>query len=249
MNNDAYEDLAAGYAKSRRADPRIAVKIEAALGSARSVVNIGAGAGSYEPTDREVTAVEPSIEMIAQRPAGSAPVVQACAEELPFEEDSFDAAMAVLTVHHWRNLDRGLAELCRVARNRVVVVTFDYEVLQRLWIIRDYFPGMIAARPDPSSSGSLARRLPSAKSVPLLVPRDCRDLFFAALWARPRLFFDEDVVQPMWGWGQLSPEAKVEGRERLAADLASGAWRRRNDDIRDRAELDVGLRLVIAALD
>jgi len=141
----AYDDLGRGYSGVRRADPRIAGCIEEALGDARSVLNVGAGTGSYEPADREVTAVEPSLEMIDQRPEGSAPVVQGVAEALPFDNDSFDAAMGVLTIHHWANLDTGLAEMQRVARRRILIVTFDPEVLRELWIVRDYFPGMLQA--------------------------------------------------------------------------------------------------------
>src|SRR4051812_31208207 len=135
-----YDRLGQGYAAIRRPDPRIAARIWKALGDARTVVNVGAGTGSYEPSDREVTAVEPSGVMIAQRPEGSAPVVRAGAEALPFTDGAFDAAMAILTIHHWQDLAAGLAELRRVARQRVVVVMYDAEVNLRLWIIQDYLP-------------------------------------------------------------------------------------------------------------
>jgi SAM-dependent methyltransferase len=232
----------------RRADPRIAGCIEEALGDARSVLNVGAGTGSYEPGDREVIAVEPSAEMIDQRPEGSAPVVQGSAEALPFDNDSFDAAMGVLTVHHWADLDTGLAEMQRVARRRILIVTFDPEALRELWIVRDYFPEMLQAEPGQTSSGRLASVLPNATVVPLPVPHDCRDHFFAALWARPELFFDADVVRPMWMWQRLSEAARLEGRDRLAADLASGAWDRKFGHLREASELDVGLRLVVGEL-
>ncbi len=248
MNSTAYDRLGRGYSEVRRPDPRIAARIQTALGDARTVLNVGAGTGSYEPTDRDVTAVEPSAEMIAQRPAGSAPVVQAGAEALPFDDDSFDAAMAVLTVHHWIDLGAGLAELRRVARQRIVVVAFDPEVLWDLWIVRDYFPEMVQAKSDPTSSPRLAAALPAAKELPLPVPRDCSDYFFAALWARPELFFDAEVVKPMWVWQRLSEEARQEGRGRLAADLESGAWDERFGHLRETQELDVGLRLVVSRL-
>jgi SAM-dependent methyltransferase len=244
-----YDRIGVGYGEVRRPDPRIAARIEEALGDARSVLNVGAGTGSYEPGGREVTAVEPSAEMIAQRPAGSAPVVQASAEELPFEDGSFDAAMAVLTVHHWADAGAGLREMRRVARQRVLVVAFDPSALVDLWITRDYFPEMLRLkRRSPGSGEQLAAILEGARSEPLPVPRDCHDLFFAALWARPEMLFDEEVVRPMWVWQSISEEARQEGRERLAGDLESGAWDERYGHLREMEELDVGLRLVIAEL-
>lgn len=136
------------YREVRRPDPRIAARIETALGDARSVLNVGAGTGSYEPVDREVIAVEPSAEMIAQRPVGSAPVVQASAEALPFDDASFDAAMAIISVHHWSDLAAGLAEMRRVARRRVVILTFDPEPLGDLWLVKDYFPRTLEIHGD-----------------------------------------------------------------------------------------------------
>ncbi len=229
----------------RRPDPRIAARIDAALGGARTVLNVGAGTGSYEPRDREVTAVEPSAEMIAQRPPGSAPVVQASAEELPFGDHSFDASLAVLTVHHWADLGAGLAELQRVSRERIVIVTFDPEALTDLWIPRDYFPEMLTLkRRAGATSATLAARLAGATVEPIPVPRDCTDLFFAALWARPEKLFDEEVLRPMWVWQSISEEARREGRERLRADLESGAWERSHGHLRALPALDVGLRLL-----
>jgi ubiquinone/menaquinone biosynthesis C-methylase UbiE len=250
MADAAYDRIGVGYGEHRRADPRIAARIEAALGDARSVVNVGAGAGSYEPRDREVTAVEPSIEMISQRPAGAAPVVRASAESLPFGENSFDAALAVLTAHHWADLSAGLNEMQRVARLRIVIVTFDSAALEQLWITADYFPQMLELkRPSGAGSHDLARMLPASSSSPLPVPRDCTDHFFAALWARPELIFDEDVVRPMWVWQSISEEARQAGRKRLAADLESGAWEERYGHLREQPELDVGLRLIVSELD
>jgi SAM-dependent methyltransferase len=242
-----YDRLGRGYSRVRQPDPRIAAQIDAALSDARTVLNVGAGTGSYEPEGRVVTAVEPSAEMIGQRAAGSAPAVRASAEDLPFPDDSFDASMAVLTAHHWADLDAGLVEMRRVTRERIVIVAFDPEALAGLWIAHDYFPEMLALkRQSGASSGELMARLPGATSVPIPVPRDCRDLFFAALWARPEMLFDEEVVQPMWVWQSISKAARNGGRERLAADLESGAWDERHGHLRERAELDVGLRLVRA---
>jgi ubiquinone/menaquinone biosynthesis C-methylase UbiE len=240
-----YDQLGHGYANTRRADPRIARRIVEALGEARSVVNVGAGAGSYEPADREVTAVEPSAEMIAQRPAGAAPAVQASAESLPFADDSFDAALAILTAHHWADLNAGLSEMLRVARQRVVIVAFDSEALEDLWISADYFPEILALkRSSGASSRDLLGKLPGATSSPVPVPKDCTDLFFAALWARPELLFCEEIVRPMWVWQSISEESRRTGRERLATDFESGAWEQRYGHLRELNELDAGLRLV-----
>jgi SAM-dependent methyltransferase len=188
-----YEKLGSGYAVVRRPDPRLAQRIHQALGDAQSALNVGAGTGSYEPQGLRVTAVEPSAEMIAQRPEGAAPAVQASAESLPFDPGAFDAALAILTVHHWADLQGGIAEMLRVARKRIVIVTFDPDPLRELWIVRDYFPGMLALKSDATSGGRLAAELPRARSEVLPVPRDCTDLFFAALWGRPELFFDDAV--------------------------------------------------------
>jgi SAM-dependent methyltransferase len=249
MTDPAYDRIGRGYSLVRRPDPRIAAQIEAALGDARTVLNVGAGAGSYEPADREVTAVEPAAQMIAQRPAGSAPVVQASAEALPFADDSFDAAMAVLTVHHWADLGAGLKEMWRVTRRRIVLVAFDSSALADLWIVRDYFPEMLGLkRRSRATSAELAAMLSALTPVPIPVPRDCSDHFFAALWARPEMLFEEEVVRPMWVWQSISEAARREGRERLAADLESGAWDERYGHLRELAELDVGLRLLVAEL-
>lgn len=249
MSESTYDHLGRGYANTRRADPRIAGRIEAALGDARSVVNVGAGTGSYEPAGRDVTAVEPSAVMIAQRPPGAAPVVQASAASLPCDDDSFDAALAVLTAHHWADLNAGLTEMLRVARRRVVIVAFDSEALEHLWIAADYFPEILGLkRSSGASGGNLVRMLPAATSSPLPVPHGCTDHFFAALWARPEMLFDDEVVRPMWVWQSISEESRRVGRERLAADLESGAWERRYGHLRELDELDVGLRLVVAEL-
>jgi SAM-dependent methyltransferase len=250
MADATYDRIGVGYREHRRGDPRIAARIEEALGEARSVVNVGAGAGSYEPPEREVTAVEPSAEMISQRPAGAAQAIQASAESLPFGDDSFDAAMGVLTAHHWTDLSAGLSEMQRVARLRIVMVAFDPEALESLWITADYFPAMLELkRPSGAGSRELAAMLPATTTSPLPVPRDCADHFFAALWARPEMLFDDDVMRPMWVWQGIPEEARQTGRERLAADLESGVWEQRYGRLRQQSELDVGLRLVVSALD
>jgi SAM-dependent methyltransferase len=235
-----YDRIGHGYARTRRPDPRISSAIGEALGDAASVLNVGAGAGGYEPDDRDVTAVEPSSEMIAQRAPGAAPVVQASAEALPFEDDSFDAAMAVHTVHHWPDLDAGLAELRRVSRGRVVILASDAGPAAGLWTA-DYYPGV----PRGDGASRVAEALGDATVVPVPVARDCTDLFFWALWGRPELFLDEEVVQSMWIWSIMPAAERDEGRARLASDLADGTWDRRHGQLRETDELDVGLRLVI----
>lgn len=245
MSVAPYDRLGRGYSRVRRPDPRIAAQIDAALGEARTVLNVGAGTGSYEPDGRTITAVEPSVEMIGQRPPGSAPVIQASAEDLPFADQSFDASLAVLTVHHWADLGAGLAEMRRVSRKRIVIVTFDPEALTELWINRDYFPeSLTLKRRSEATSGGLAELLAGATVEPIPVPRDCTDHFFAALWARPEKLFDEEVVRPIWVWQSISEEAREKGRERLKADLESGAWEQRYGHLRALSSLDVGLRLV-----
>jgi SAM-dependent methyltransferase len=245
VSGTPYDQLGQGYSRVRQPDPRIAAQIDAALGEARTVLNVGAGTGSYEPTERDVTAVEPSAEMIGQRPPGSAPAIQASAEDLPFDEGSFDASMAVLTAHHWMDLDAGLAEMRRVSRERIVIVTFDPEALAELWIARDYFPEMLTLkRRSGATSGELAELLADATIEPIPVPRDCTDQFFAALWARPEKLLDEEILKPMWVWQSISEEARRKGRERLEADLKSGAWEQRNGHLRALPALDVGLRVV-----
>lgn len=245
----AYDRIGLGYSAVRRPEPRIAARIEAALGDARTVLNVGAGTGSYEPADREVTAVEPSATMISQRPSGSAPVVRAFAEELPFEDDSFDAAMAVITVHHWSDLEAGVAEMARVARRRIVLLTFDPAPVADLWLVRDYFPSALDYHAEAMPPlGGLVAMLPGASVQPVPVPAGCTDGFFVALWDRPELHLDPDVRRGSSVW-HLVPEAEIErGLAKLEADLESGRWDERNGHLRDLAELDVGLRLLAAEL-
>src|ERR1700761_8608122 len=187
-----YDTIGTTYTVTRRTDPRIAEQIRAALGDARTVLNVGAGTGSYEPADRDVTAVEPSALMRAQRPAGAAPCVAAGAESLPFEDQSFDAAMAFATVHHWADPIAGLREMRRVA-GRVVVFTHDTDDaawLDRFWLTRDYLPevaDLLVGRP---SLTELARAI-DARAEPVLIPWDCADGFFEAYWRRPEAYLDE----------------------------------------------------------
>ncbi len=227
----------------------MAAPIWEVLGDARSVVNVGAGTGSYEPSDRQVVAVEPSEVMIAQRPPGAATAVQAAAEDLPFADDSFDAAMAILTLHHWSDVDAGLTEMMRVARARVVIVAFDPEVAAELWIVRDYLPEADShhLRRHPSMT-QLLDALPGANVQPLLTPCDCADRMFATLWARPEQYLDPQVRAATSTWDQLPRAATDRALKALRRDLASGTWDERYGNLRTTPEWDVGLRLIRADL-
>jgi SAM-dependent methyltransferase len=242
-----YDRIGVGYAAIRKPDPRLAARIWRALGDARRIVNVGAGTGSYEPPDRDVVAVEPSTEMIAQRPPGSAPVVQASAEALPFEDGAFDAAMAILTMHHWADWRRGLAELTRVAPARVVLVTFDLDVAADFWLVRDYLPE--AGELDRASFPSivtLTEELGGATVDVLRLPSDCSDRMFAGLWARPEEYLDPTVRAGSSVWHRLPVETVDAAVARLRADLESGAWDARHGALRTTPEWDTGLRLVCA---
>lgn len=245
----AYDEIGRDYSQHRRPEPRLAASISEALGNARSVINVGAGAGSYEPPDREVLAVEPSATMIAQRRPGSARAVQASAESLPVADDSFDAALAVLTVQHWDDVARGLAELARVARRRVVIVTMDVDKLGELWLVREYLPESLAAHAAASPTiGSLRRTFPNTSVSVLAVPRDCTDWFMAALWAHPEAHLDASIRRATSAWHQLAPDVVERALAALRNDLDSGRWDARHGHLRRTPTLDVGLRIVRAEL-
>lgn len=241
-----YDRIGHGYAARRRPDPRVARCIHDALGDARTVVNVGAGTGNYEPAGRDVVAVEPSRTMIAQRAAGAAPVVRAIAEALPFDTGTFDAALAILTVHHWHDRARGLAELRRAAR-RQVVFTFEPEWSDAAWIT-DYWPEIRAVDTeiDPPDVAFLSRHLDVRDVVVVPIPSDCTDGFGAAYWARPEAYLTGEVQAGMSCFTQLSATARAAGIDRLRADLASGAWDARHGHLRAQRERDVGYRVVVA---
>jgi SAM-dependent methyltransferase len=240
-----YDAIGAGYAAFRRPDPRIAAQIEAALGDARSVCNVGAGAGGYEPRARRVVALEPSLRMIAQRARGSAPVVRARAEALPFADGAFDAALAVLTIHHWQDAPRGLAELCRIAPRRVVL-TFDPAVSARFWLVEDYIPEIAALDERAWPVGEVARALGTTRVEVVPVPADCSDGFLAAYWRRPERYLEPDVRAPISALAQLDPVIVERGIARLRHDLATGRWHERHADLLERDAADFGYRLLIA---
>ncbi len=244
-----YDQIGRGYREVRRPDPRIAARIEAALGDAASVLNVGAGTGSYEPPGRRVVAVEPSQRMIDQRPEGAAAVVQASAEALPFAADSFDAAMAIISVHHWSDLQAGLLEMRRVACRRVLILTFDPTPLGDLWLVKEYFPRTLEIHGDamPPIKDLLAM-LPGARVEAVPVPRLCEDGFFCALWDRPEMHLDPDVRRASSVWHLMPSEEVEQGLASLRDDLESGRWEERHGHLRSAPELDVGVRLICAEL-
>ncbi|MFE6049297.1 methyltransferase domain-containing protein [Kitasatospora sp. NPDC056446] len=242
-----YEAIGSAYPATRRTEPRIAARIGDALGDARTVLNVGAGTGSYEPPDREVTAVEPSAVMRALRPPGAAPCVAAGAESLPFEDQSFDAAMAVSTVHHWPDPVAGLREMRRVAR-RVVVLTYDASTtgwLDRFWLTRDYLPEFAGLLADWPSLADLTQAI-GGRAEPVLVPWDCADGFFEAHWRRPEAYLDDRVRRAVSVWTRVGPQAERRAVDRLRDDLSSGRWAERNRDLVALDAAELGLRLLVA---
>ena len=234
-----YDTVGQVYARHRVPDPRITRQIERALGDAYTVVNVGGGAGAYEPIDRQVVAVEPSAVMIDQRAVDAAPVVQAVAEALPFPDQCFDAALATFTVHHWQDSATGLRELERVAR-RQVILTFDQgdEWLDNFWLTRDYLP-------------YAQFRGTRHESTPLIVFKDYGvndggGDFFCAYWRRPHAYLDPGVRASISALALLDAAVLAPGLDRLEADLRSGAWRRRNRHLLELDALDFGYRLVVS---
>jgi hypothetical protein len=238
-----YDSIGTTYAATRRTDPRIAAQLWAALGDAQTVLNVGAGTGSYEPTDRDVGAVEPSAVMRAQRSAHAAPCVAGVAESLPFADQSFDAAMAFATIDHWQDPFAGLREMRRVAR-RVVVFTKDFSAMDQFWLDRDYVPeraGLVVGRPPLTElAGSIGARVESVH-----IPWDCIDGFYEAYWRRPEAYLDEDVRRGMSIWARVGPDAEQRAVRALRDDLASGRWLERNRDLVELDAAELGVRLLI----
>jgi SAM-dependent methyltransferase len=241
-----YDAIGATYTVTRRTEPRIAARVWAALGDARTVLNVGAGTGSYEPPGCDVTAVEPSALMRARRPADAAPCVAAVAESLPFKDQSFDAAMAFSTVHHWQDPIAGLREMRRVAR-RVVVFTHDSSDTgwrRRSWLTRDYLPevaGLVAGRPSLAEQA----RVIGAGTEPVLIPWDCADGFFEAYWRRPEAYLDDRVRLGVSVWARVGPDAEQRAVNSLHDDLVSGRWAERNRKLVALDAAELGLRLLV----
>jgi SAM-dependent methyltransferase len=243
-----YDSIGTGYAGRRRPDPRIAARLMAALGDARRIVNVGAGTGSYEPRDRDVVAVEPSGVMVAQRAPEAAPAVLAGAERLPFADDAFDAALAVLTVHHWTDPAAGLAEMRRVASGPVVVLTCDPETGASWWLPNEYAPEIgEATRRSFLDLDRLATFLGGRVNVEdVPIPARCEDAFLMSFWDRPELVLDPAARAATSGFAQLPAEIERRIVSALAADLADGTWEARYGPLLRLPELDVGCRLVVA---
>lgn len=252
-NPALYDAIGLTYSVTRAEDPRIATAIRRALGDATSVVNVGAGTGNYEPTDMKVIAVEPSQRMIDQRAPNRAPALLGAAERLPVKDKAVDAALTVLSDHHWSDRHAGLCELRRVARRRVVVVNADPGLADLFWLTKDYLPSFHDLVPKRFQApgawqASLESALGPVSVRPLLVPHDCRDGFYQAWWRRPEAYLSADVRASTSVFHQLDPADVQHAVERLEADLASGVWARRNKHLLDQSELDVGLRIAVAEL-
>jgi len=244
MAHALYDQIGQTYTSTRRPDPRIAAAILAVLGNADSMVNVGAGAGAYEPVGKRLVGVEPSWNMIQQRSHGTSPVVQAVAEALPFGAGSFDVAFAVLTLHHWAHWRRGLAEMKRVAR-RVVIFAFDASALDNFWLTETYFPEMIELdRKRSPSIIDIVHELGDCSVDQVPIPHDCVDGFLAAFWRRPETYLDQDIRASISGFALLDQGTVTRGIARLESDLTSGAWERRFGYLRSLDALDAGYRLL-----
>jgi SAM-dependent methyltransferase len=243
-----YDEIGVGYARTRREDPRFRARIHAALGDARTVVNVGAGTGSYEPRDRHVVAIEPSDVMAAQRPPELAPAIRAGAGDLPLRDASVDAAMAILTLHHWdAEQERGVRELRRVARGPVVLLTFDPRVSGAGWLPADYLPEVAAlddrCMPHPERLAAWLGGDVRVDVVP--IPRDTPDWMLAAFWAHPERILDPAARAATSGFARMEPAVAERCVAAVAADLASGAWDERHGHLRTLDVYDAGLRLVV----
>lgn len=244
-----YDDIGDGYSTTRREDPRLRDLIRSALEGSRSVLNVGAGTGSYEPRDRLVIAVEPSVVMLSQRGAGTAPAIRASASPLPLRDDCVDAAMAILTVHHWDDqLESGLRELRRVARGPVLVVTFDVAVCAQMWLLRDYLPEAAeldrATFPDLTVVTELLGGSVAIEPVP--ISRDTPDWTLASFWAHPERVLDPAARNGTSGFSRQPPEVVDRVVSAVGHDLESGEWDRHHGHLRGLEALDVGLRLIVA---
>jgi SAM-dependent methyltransferase len=242
-----YGRIGAGYSRFRRPEPRIGARINRALRDARSVLNVGAGAGSYEPTDRDVTAIEPSASMRAQRPAHLPQAIDAVAEDLPFDDDTFDAVMATFSVHQWSDLERGLAEMRRVSRGAVVILTADPDEVEKFWLA-EYAPSVLAVEASRYPTISrLAGGLGGVIEVDIVpVPLDCVDGFAEAYYGRPEALLDPGARRANSAWSFVDDGVADRYVGHLAAELASGEWDRRFGELRTQPEFDGSVRLVVS---
>jgi ubiquinone/menaquinone biosynthesis C-methylase UbiE len=250
----AYEQLGRTYTATRREDPRLAAVIWAALGDARSVLNVGAGAGAYEPRDREVLALEPSEVMIAQRPDGAAPVLRGSAEAIPLRDGSVDAAMAIFSDHHWQDRRAGFSEMRRVARRRVVLLNIDPAQFERFWFATEYLPASTELVPRRYRRPGVWERelrwlLGDIRIEPVPIPHDCVDGFFGAYWRRPEALLDQRVRDGISVFSRVEAAEAEHAVAALRSDLDSGVWHERHRDLLELEELDLGYRLVTAEFD
>ena len=251
LGYELYDRIGSGYSQARRPDRRLEQAIWAALGDAATVLNVGAGAGAYEPPDREVTALEPSDVMIAQRPPGAAPVVQGRAEDLPFGDDAFDAAMAVLSDHHWSDRGRGLREMRRVAHERVVLFSANPAEADLFWMTTDYLPeflGLIQPRYRRPGAweDDLRAALGPLDLTPVPIPYDCADGFYGAHWRRPEAFLHPEVRRSISVFAQISSGAVDRAIDSLGADLETGRWHERHRELLKMDELHLGYYVITA---
>ena len=238
-----YDNIGRTYSGRRESDPRIAAEIETAIDGCDSILNVGAGTGSYEPASKSLVAVEPSRTMIAQRRPGAAPVVQGFAESLPFRDGSFDAVLGILTVHHWKHKERGFSECRRVARSRVVFFTIDFDVCARFWLF-EYLPELMIDRQIFPGIERYADFFQSVELISVPIPADCRDGFLGAYWKRPRAYLDPLVRASISTFSRIGDLGA--NLARLETDIDSGTWERRYSGLRHLSALDLGYRLVIA---
>lgn len=240
----SYDTIGLNYSDLRKPDARIAKRITDALGSAETVLNVGAGTGSYEPTDRQITALEPSIEMIRQRPETAAPVIQGSAEDLPFDDKYFDASTAILTIHHWTDQEKGVEEMRRVSRGPVVFLTFDPG--HRDFWLADYIPELVTLDDGQMPQMTAYENwLGPVEITPVPVPQDCTDGFYGAYWRRPAAYLDAKVraaISCFWAVTDLET-----GLGKLEEDLKSGAWEQKYGHLLELDSFDLGYRLVVSA--
>jgi SAM-dependent methyltransferase len=237
-----YDSIGLLYRRYRKPDARIAAQIWQSLGSAETICNVGAGAGAYEPTDKIVVPIEPSSVMASQRSNGA---IRAVAEALPFADDAFDAGTAFLTIHHWQDVDAGLAELRRVAQ-RIIVFTIDLELNSSFWLVQEYLPEIASLALRVPTVEAIADRLGASRIETVCVPHDCTDGFLAAYWRRPDAYLDAEARACISALAQLEPSIVQRGVGQLQRDLADGRWHERHADLLELDTMDYGYRLVIA---
>jgi SAM-dependent methyltransferase len=240
-----YDEIGTTYGRYRRPDSRVQAAIDRALGDARTVANIGAGSGSYEPAGRNLISVDPSLTMIGQRPHGAAPVVQAVAEHLPFSDGQFDATLAILTTHHWPDARAGLAELARISR-RQTIFTHNAAAFDEFWLTNDYVPELPRLDQAERFMPPIEDTLRIVETIPVPVPWDCTDGFLCAYWRRPEMYLDPDARAAISGLALLGDSITGPAIQRLSEDIESGAWDARHGHLRELDELDLGYRIIVA---